>query len=126
MISEFFQFQANTSDASSLDVNKFSLAALKNRLFPFKRYEFLKVRGDKKREDSIENMFTQLKDGKSIVVDFGPYGINNHLYYFVANSITRRLYNTSSNKEFTDEILPPLVVVLEEAHKFLKLKNIYI
>ena len=110
----------NTSDASTYEVNKHSFAALKNRIIPFNRYKFLQRRGNKRREDSIEDMFTQLKEDKSIVIDFGPYGINRHLYYFVANSITRRLYETYSKKEFTDEKLPPLTVVLEEAHKFLK------
>jgi len=59
-------------------------------------------------------------DGKSIIIDFGKYGINRHLYFFIANMITRRLYREYSNREFSDEDLPPLVVVLEEAHKFLQ------
>lgn len=100
-------------------INPFSLGALKNRIIRFKRYDFLKERGESKREDSLENIFIRLLEGKSIVVDFGKYGTNTHLYMFIANMITRRLYNMYSQKE--DETkLPPLIVVVEEAHKFLK------
>lgn len=100
-------------------INNLSLGALKNRIVPFERYAFLKNRGESKREDSIEHMFTKLIEGKSIVIDFGKYGINTHLYLFVANMITRRLYHMYSQKEDIGN-LPPLVVVVEEAHKFLK------
>jgi hypothetical protein len=100
-------------------INPFSLGALRNRIIRFKRYDFLKERGESKREDSLENIFIRLLEGKSIVVDFGKYGINTHLYMFIANMITRRLYNMYSQKE-DDTKLPPLIVVVEEAHKFLK------
>jgi len=100
-------------------INNLSLGALKNRIVPFERYTFLKDRGESKREDSIEHMFTKLMEGKSIVIDFGKYGTNTHLYLFVANMITRRLYHKYSQKE-DEGSLPPLVVVVEEAHKFLK------
>jgi DNA helicase HerA-like ATPase len=99
-------------------INNLSLGALRNRIIPFERYTFLKKRGDNKREDSIEHMFKKLLEGKSIVIDFGKYGTNTHLYLFVANMITRRLYRMYSQRE--DETLPPLVVIVEEAHKFLK------
>lgn len=100
-------------------INNLSLGALKNRIVPFERYSFLRNRGESKREDSIEHMFTKLTGGKSIVIDFGKYGTNTHLYLFVANMITRRLYHIYSQKE-DEGNLPPLVVVVEEAHKFLK------
>lgn len=100
-------------------INRLSLGAIQNRIIPFNRYNFLKDRSDKKKEDSLEDIFSNLIKGKSIVVDFGKFGTNMHLYFFIANMITRRLYNIYSRKE--DETkLPPLVVVVEEAHKFLK------
>jgi len=115
----------NNADADALDINRNSLRALKNRIIPFNRYDFLQNKGDKKREDSILDIFTQLMDGKSIVIDFGKYGINKHLYFFIANMITRRLYSEYSNRELLDANLPPLVVILEEAHKFLQPKVIH-
>ncbi len=110
----------NNADADALDINRNSLRALQNRIIPFNRYDFLQNKGERKREDSIQDIFTQLVDGKSIITDFGKYGINRHLYFFIANMITRRLYREYSNREFSDEDLPPLVIVLEEAHKFLQ------
>ncbi|TFG14713.1 MAG: ATP-binding protein [Promethearchaeota archaeon] len=107
-----------TAEVQEHRLNNLSLGALRNRIIPFERYNFLKKRGDSKREDSIEHMFKKLLEGKSIVIDFGKYGTNTHLYLFVANMITRRLYRMYSQRE--DETLPPLVVIVEEAHKFLK------
>ena len=109
----------NGIDPDEHDINLFSLKALQNRIIPFEKYTFLKDRKENKREDSLENIFSKLTEGKSIVIDFGTFGTNKHLYYFIANSITRRLYGMYSQKEEESE-LPPLVIVVEEAHKFLK------
>jgi len=109
----------NGIDPDEHDINLFSLKALQNRIIPFEKYTFLKDRRENKREDSLENIFSKLTEGKSIVIDFGTFGTNKHLYYFIANSITRRLYGMYSQKEEESE-LPPLVIVVEEAHKFLK------
>ncbi|MFX1477956.1 MAG: ATP-binding protein [Promethearchaeota archaeon] len=106
-------------DASEHEINPLSLKALQNRIVPFERYEFLVERKGSDRRDSLEHMFDKILEGKSIVVDFAKYGINTHLYLFIANMITRRLYNMYSAKE-DESTLPPLVVVVEEAHKFLK------
>lgn len=110
-------------ETENLDnVNIHSLRALRNRIVPFERYKFLKNKPTDKKDakDSIQDMFNRLKNGKSIVIDFGAYGTNHHLYFFVANMITRRLYEMYTNKDITGEELPPLIVILEEAHKFLK------
>lgn len=106
------------ADAEKLDLNKNSVNALKNRLVRFKNFTFLKD-AVPDREDSIEDMFTNLKAGKSIVIDFGKFGTDSFLYFFISNAISRRLYEKYSEKEETGEELPPLVIVLEEAHKFL-------
>ncbi len=106
-------------DPAEFEINRLSLRALQNRIVPFERYEFLKERKDASRKDSLEHMFDKIVEGKSIVVDFAKYGTNTHLYLFIANMITRRLYNLYSAKE-DESKLPPLVVVVEEAHKFLK------
>src|SRR5205807_817176 len=54
--------------------------------------------------------------GKSVVLDFGDYGTDQMVYLFVANILSRRLFDlyTERNEEF-----PRLVLFLEEAHKFL-------
>ena len=109
----------NNIQAEDYGLNSMTLNALQNRIIRFERYEFLRDRGESKRKDSLEHMFNKLLEGKLIVIDFGKYGINSHLYLFVANMITRRLYTMYSQKE-DESKLPPLVVVVEEAHKFLK------
>ncbi|MFX1298995.1 MAG: ATP-binding protein, partial [Promethearchaeota archaeon] len=106
-------------NADDYNINPLSLRALQNRIVPFERYEFLEERKNSDQKDSLEHMFDRVMEGKSIVVDFAKYGINTHLYLFIANLITRRLYDMYSAKENESE-LPPLVVVVEEAHKFLK------
>ena len=106
-------------DPTEFEIHPLSLRALQNRIVPFKRYEFLETRNSTDRKDSLEHMFDKILEGKSIVVDFAKYGTNTHLYLFIANMITRRLYNMYSAKE-DESKLPPLVVVVEEAHKFLK------
>ncbi|TFF88108.1 MAG: ATP-binding protein [Promethearchaeota archaeon] len=100
-------------------INAHSLRALRNRIVRFDRYDFITDKGSRTDEDSIQNMFTRLKEGKSLVVDFGQYGANTHLYLFIANMITRRLYSIYNQKE-DDPDLPPLTIILEEAHKFLQ------
>ena len=110
----------NNIDADDYkEINPFSLRALQNRIIPFGNYDFLRDRGERDKEDSLEDIFSKLIEGKSIVVDFGKFGTNMHLYFFIANSITRRLYEMYSRKEDVTK-LPPLVVIVEEAHKFLK------
>ena len=106
-------------DIDEHDINPLSLRALRNRIIRFDRYNFLIDRPESEREDSLKDIFNKLLDGKSIVIDFGKFGTTMHLYFFIANMITRRLYNIYSQKEDESE-LPPLVVVVEEAHKFLK------
>jgi len=106
-------------DAEEHGINTLSLRALQNRIVPFERYEFLEEKKDTEHKDSLEHMFDKIMEGKSIVVDFAKHGINTHLYLFIANMITRRLYNMYSAKE-DESTLPPLVVIVEEAHKFLK------
>src|SRR5438552_2132643 len=56
------------------------------------------------------------RDGKSVVLDFGDYGTDQMVYLFVANILSRRLFElyTERNEEY-----PRLVLFLEEAHKFL-------
>ena len=83
----------NNIDADDYkEINPFSLRALQNRIIPFGNYDFLRDRGERDKEDSLEDIFSKLIEGKSIVVDFGKFGTNMHLYFFIANSITRRLY----------------------------------
>ena len=66
----------------------------------------------------MDNILQYIQSGQNIVIDFGKFGADSFAYIFVANVISRRLYKKYS--EMTDmSEYPRLVVLLEEAHKFL-------
>ncbi|TET90657.1 MAG: ATP-binding protein [Methanomassiliicoccales archaeon] len=88
------------------------LNAVKRRIGRLNRFTF--VRGGK---DTFKQMVELIKDGKSIVLDFGDYGTDQMVYLFVANILARRLFNLYVEKNGES---PRLIVFLEEAHKFLE------
>jgi DNA helicase HerA-like ATPase len=75
-------------------------------------------------DDPAKAIFDRLTDGKSVVLEFGRHGDNLAAYMLVANYLTRRIYehyvrrkNLAAGKKADEPI--PLVIVIEEAHKFL-------
>src|SRR2546422_6801833 len=92
--------------------HEMSLAGLKRRIGRLDRLPFLTETG----KDAFGQMTDLIRDGKSVVLDFGDYGTDQMVYLFVANVISRRLFEvyTERNAE-----LPRLLLFLEEAHKFL-------
>ncbi|MFQ6128068.1 MAG: ATP-binding protein [Thermoplasmata archaeon] len=88
------------------------LSALKRRMGRMRRFTFIR-RGGK---DAFKQLISLIRDGKSVVLDFGEYGTDQMVYLFVANILARRLFDlyTERNEDF-----PRLVLFLEEAHKFL-------
>ncbi len=72
----------------------------------------------------VEYIFHALNRGTSIVLEFGIYGNTLAAYVLVANYLTRRIhakYVEKKNKaagQQGDEPRP-LVITIEEAHKFL-------
>lgn len=88
------------------------LNALKRRLRRLERLPFLR----KGAKDAFATVAALIREGKSLVLDFGDFGTDEMVYLFVANVLSRRLFElyTERNEEF-----PRLVVFLEEAHKFL-------
>jgi DNA helicase HerA-like ATPase len=98
------------------EVPRETLAALKRRMMArVKRLHFVKKDGEA-RFDSVENILRYLKEGKSVVLDFGTYGTDVGTYVMVSNMITRRLY-----EEFTSnpEQYKATKIMVEEGHKFL-------
>ena len=88
------------------------LQALQRRMGRFQRLPFIKKGG----KDAFSQMLGHIKDGKSVVLDFGDFGTDQMVYLFVANVLARRLFElyTEASAEY-----PRLVLFLEEAHKFL-------
>lgn len=98
-----------------------TLAALRRRLDPFRRYGFLKPGGDTRM---IQRLMQTLSAGTSVVLEFGRYGDMTGAYIFVANFLTRRIhaqYTVRTEIAFGDKAQKPtpLMIVVEEAHKFL-------
>jgi len=72
----------------------------------------------------VADIFQRLNIGTSVVLEFGNYGNTLAAYVLVANYLTRRIHasyvhqkNLAAGKK--GEEPRPLVIVIEEAHKFL-------
>lgn len=94
--------------------------ALYQSLSRLKQLKFLKPRADRR---AVDLMLAYLKAGRSVVLEFGR--TNDLLaYMLVANVLTRRIHRhyVEAKEKFlggVGEDPKPLVVVIEEAHKFL-------
>jgi hypothetical protein len=93
-----------------------SLLGLQARIARLDRLQFMRPKPKTATEDSFTMMLRKVREGKSIVLDFGKYGRQSMVYLFVANIISRRLHEIYTDR---GEELPRLVIFLEEAHKFL-------
>lgn len=93
-----------------------TLLGLQARIARLNRLQFLRPKPKSAKEDSFTMMLRKIREGKSIVLDFGKYGRESMVYLFVANIIARRLHEIYTDR---GEELPRLVIFLEEAHKFL-------
>ena len=98
-----------------------TLAALRRRFERMRNYNFLKP---KALDDSVGRIMKYLEAGTNVVLEFGRYGSDLGAYILVANFLTRRIHRQyvqrkeasfgAAGKEPT-----PLVITIEEAHKFL-------
>jgi DNA helicase HerA-like ATPase len=103
------------------NISSASLTALSRRMQRFERFEFL---SKEPVESSVSQILQYIEAHKSIVLEFGRYGTALEAYILVANYLTRRIH--SSYVERIEESLgnqdskpPQLLIVIEEAHKFL-------
>ncbi len=74
--------------------------------------------------NAVDDIFNRLRMGTSVVLEFGNYGNTLAAYMLVANYLTRRIHaryvhqkNLAAGKKAEEP--RPLVIVIEEAHKFL-------
>ncbi|MFA5054863.1 MAG: ATP-binding protein [Dehalococcoidia bacterium] len=107
--------------AESLGEHEATLAALHRRLSVLKRMPFLVSEA---KGSAIDSILSYLERGIHVVLDFGRYGDNTAAYILVANLLTRRIH--AMYRERTEKALAeggtkprPLVITIEEAHKFL-------
>jgi uncharacterized protein len=102
--------------------HKGSIMALQRKLM---RLESLKYMKERSSHDFIEEILQFLEAGKNVVIEFGSQ--SNMLSYMLAtNMITRRIHKTYVRKaeKFLQSLNPldrptPLVITIEEAHRFL-------
>jgi len=98
-----------------------TLGAIQRKLGMFRRFGFLQERVP---EDSVRQILDYLDRGVNVILEFGRYGSSLEAYLLVANYITRRIHAHYVKRK--EEALGergkeprPLVITIEEAHKFL-------
>jgi uncharacterized protein len=98
-----------------------TLAALRRRFERMRNYSFFKP---KALDDSVGRIMKHLDAEANVVLEFGRYGSDLGAYILVANFLTRRIhrqYVEKKEKSFgaAGQGPTPLVITIEEAHKFL-------
>ena len=107
--------------ADVLSINQSALITLQNRLSRLERFEFMDEKGG---HDSVNQILRYLDRGTHVVLEFGRYGSNLAAYILVANLLTRRIYQRYVERKEkasgdSSQEPRPLVITIEEAHKFL-------
>lgn len=98
-----------------------TLGAIQRKLGLFRRFAFLQPRA---HEDVVGKIMEHLDRGIHVVLEFGRYGSTLEAYILVANYLTRRIHSRYVHRmeaalgQKTEEP-KPLVITIEEAHKFL-------
>jgi len=98
-----------------------TLAALRRRFERMRNYGFLKPKAP---DDSVERIMKYLEAGTHVVLEFGRYGSDLGAYILVANFLTRRIHRLYVERKEASfgaagQEPTPLVITIEEAHKFL-------
>jgi DNA helicase HerA-like ATPase len=101
-------------------IHESSLQSLKRGLGVIERLGFVVPQAP---EDAVKHILNHLDRGVSVVLEFGRYR-EISAYMLVANMLSRRIYaqyqERSEKARANDTALPrPLVITIEEAHKFL-------
>ncbi len=98
-----------------------TMQALQRRLRAFDRFGFITRDSG---SGSVRSIVDYLQKGMSVVLEFGQYGRHELAYMLAANLLTRRVHEQYVNRseramgEASEEPVP-LVIAIEESHKFL-------
>ena len=108
--------------ADSMGENAGTLGALRRRLSVLHRFGFMSEHST--GGSAVRQVLEHLQDNRHVVLEFGSYGDNITAYLLVANLITRRIH--AAYRERTEKALAegklqptPLLITIEEAHRFL-------
>ncbi|HJW83530.1 MAG TPA: ATP-binding protein, partial [Anaerolineae bacterium] len=105
----------------SSQIHEGTLGAIQRKLGLFQRFGFLKPAA---LDNAVEALLGYIQQGQHVVLEFGRYGGSLEAYILVANYLTRRIHHAyvqrkeASQGGRVDEP-KPLVITIEEAHKFL-------
>ena len=107
--------------ASQIGVQSQALSALHNRLSRLERFDFM---APTVQYDSVQRILEHLDRGMHVVLEFGRYGNDLNAYILVANLLTRRIHDRYVRRKEEAEggagsDPRPLVITIEESHKFL-------
>jgi DNA helicase HerA-like ATPase len=99
-----------------------SIGALKRKLAQVSRLNFIREKAD---FSSVDRLIEALAAGRHVVLEFGQHS-SSLIYMLVANMITRRIHRRwiDQTQKFVRSKNPadqprPLMITIEEAHKFL-------
>jgi DNA helicase HerA-like ATPase len=98
-----------------------TLGALQRRLLGLSRMPFLVSNAS---SDPLKRILECLERGTHVVLEFGTHGRSLEAYILVANLLTRRIFDLYSQRSLEAEgngrpKPRPLVICIEEAHRFL-------
>ena len=111
-----------TRSPKTLNVHEATLKNLQRGLIKLQRLAFVQPHAT---GNPIEQILVRLTQGKTVVLEFGRYQ-DTTAYILVANILTRRIYDqyrermekaTAADRD--SEKPCPLVITIEEAHRFL-------
>lgn len=116
-LTSFLNLDSNEQQdlVKELHEHESTIASLRRRLGILKRFQFL----DEKSHDGVEQILLLLQRGMHVVLEFGRYGDNSEAYILVANLLTRRIHERYDQMRQNGITTQPLVITIEEAHKFL-------
>ena len=108
--------------ADEIGENAATLGALRRRLRVLQRLAFVTERAE--GGGVVREILEHLADNRHVVIDFGRHGDNLTAYLLVANLVTRRIheeYRRRAERALAEGGAQPtpLVITIEEAHRFL-------
>ena len=118
-LKELLETETDTLEKTT-KIMRSTIQALKRRLNArIHRFKFINETTAERK--TFETLINMLKDGKSIILEFGRYETDVSAYILVANAIARRIHReyVRATREGWREELKPLMIFIEEAHKFL-------
>ena len=107
--------------AQEIGESEATIGSLRRRLERFRRFKFMEERSG---HDVVGNVLKYLERGMHVVLEFGRYGSDMAAYMLVANLLTRRIHERYVHQKESamgerGREPRPLVITIEEAHKFL-------